>query len=238
MKIVVLTSETLHHTYFVQELNKSFPVESVLVEQNIVAAPSGTHHPFEDTREDYEQRAFFQNKHLHLKDVANTCDVSTVNEPTSIALLKKIAPAVMIVFGTGMIYREVIQICPNGIINLHGGDPEEYRGLDTHLWAIYHRDFNGLVTTLHHVNEKLDDGQIILQSAIPVRRGMQLYELRRYNTEICIDMAISALDMFKRWGHTICRPQHKKGRYYSFMPSLLKEICQVRFKEYSDELLS
>jgi len=236
MKIVVLTTETLHHTYFVQELAKAFPLESVLVERNIALAPFETHHPFEDTRESYERKVFFHDKNVRLTDIAKTFEVASANDLDSLTHLKDIAPDVIIVFGTGKISKEVIQICPNGIINLHGGDPEKYRGLDTHLWAIYHRDFGSLVTTLHHLNEKIDAGSIILQAAIPLERGMQLYELRRYNTEACIDMVTSALDMFARWGRTICRPQRKRGRYYSSMPSALKEICQIRFKEYTDSL--
>jgi len=236
MKIVVLTTDTLHHTYFVQELEKVFPLESIVVERNKLSAPFDTHHPLEDRQESYERKAFFHDKNVRLRDIAKTFEVASANDPGSLAHLKDIAPDVIVVFGTGKISKEVIQICPNGIMNLHGGDPEKYRGLDTHLWAIYHRDFGGLVTTLHHLNEKLDDGAIILQAAIPLRPGMELHQLRRYNTETCIDMVTSALDMFARWRHMICRPQRKRGRYYSFMPSALKETCQIRFKEYTDRL--
>lgn len=236
MKIVVLTTETLHHTYFVQELAKAFPLESVLVERNIASAPFETHHPFEDTRESYERKVFFHDKNVHLTDIVKTFELASANDLDSLTQLKDIAPDAIIVFGTGKISKEIIQICPNGIINLHGGDPEKYRGLDTHLWAIYHRDFGSLVTTLHHLNEKLDAGPIILQSAIPLKPGMQLYELRHYNTEVCIDMTTSALNTFASRGQFNSRPQQKRGRYYSSMPSALKEICQIRFKEYTDSL--
>lgn len=236
MKIVILTTETLHHAYFVREMAKAFPLERVLVERNTLSPPFETHHPFEDERESYEQRIFFHDKKIYLSDIAETLEVSSVNNLNSVTYLRSITPDVIVVFGAGKISKEVIQICPNGIINLHGGDPEEYRGLDSHLWAIYHRDFGSLITTLHHLNEKLDDGAIILQAAIPLKQGMQLHELRRYSTELCIDMTTSALNMFTRWGRTICRPQRKRGRYYSFMPSAMKEICQIRFKQYTDSL--
>ena len=137
-----------------------------------------------------------------------------------------------IVFGTGKVSKQVIQVCPNGIINLHGGNPEEYRGLDSHLWAIYHHDFSGLVTTLHRINEELDDGDIILQMPIQLRPDMGLHELRRYNTDVCIEMVLSAFDMFNRQGYMIDRPQQKRGRYYSFMPSVIKEICLKYFNQY------
>lgn len=236
MKAVVLTTDTLHHTYFLQELNKEFPVDTVLVERNILPAPFETHHPFEDIREDYERRVFFQDKPVLLKDVANIAEVGSVNDPESVSYLREIAPDVIIVFGTGRISHEVIQICPDTIINLHGGDPEQYRGLDSHLWAIYHHDFGALMVTLHHLNERLDDGAIILQAEVPLKTGIEIYELRRYNTETCVVLTTSALSVFNRQGRFVSRPQSKCGRYYSFMPAVLKEICRVHFKEYTTKL--
>ena len=57
----------------------------------------------------------------------------------------------------------MISIFENKIFNLHGGDPEKYRGLDSHYWSIYHNDFKSLITTLHKVRPILDTGEIVLQ---------------------------------------------------------------------------
>ena len=51
----------------------------------------------------------------------------------------------------------------NKIFNLHGGNPEEFRGLDSHYWSIYHNNFN-LYSCLHKLSYKLDDGDIIFLS--------------------------------------------------------------------------
>ena len=44
--------------------------------------------------------------------------------------------------------------------NFHGANPEKYRGLDSQLWALWHRDYGELKTCLHQLNETLDDGDI------------------------------------------------------------------------------
>ena len=236
MKIIVLTTETLHHTYVVQQLAAAFPLDRVIAERNTITPAFQTNHPFEQVREDYEQQAFFGSKNVSLADVANTLVVDSVNGSEALTYIKKAAPEIIITFGTGKISRELIQICPEGIVNLHGGDPEEYRGLDSHLWAIYHGDFQSLVVALHSLNQKLDDGDIVLQKAIPLTNGMLIHELRRYNSEICIELVLSTLDTYARYTHFISRPQRKRGRYYSFMPAVLKEICAVRFKEYTENV--
>lgn len=232
MRIIILTTETTHHTYFVREFVKVFPVEKVLVELKEIKAPFEISHPCEEWRDSYEREVFFCRKDTSLDDVCSTRKVDSVNDADSIRYLQELKPEIIIVFGAGKICPEVIHTCPEGIINLHGGDPEEYRGLDSHFWAIYHKDFDKLITTLHHLNEKFDDGDIISQKTIPLNSDIQLHELRRYNTERCVELTLSAIDMYKRYGKFISKPQRKRGRYYSFMPSALKEVCLNQFVKY------
>lgn len=236
MKLVVLTTQTLHHTYFVRELNRVFPVAVAVVERKVYQVPFDRHHPFEDQREMYESNVFFDGKNVSISDLVPVKEVETINGPQSLESINKLRPDVVIVFGTGVVSEDIIGLCPQGIVNLHGGDPQEYRGLDSHLWAIYHRDFNNLITTLHRVNEKLDDGEIISQGPIALVPGMKLHELRRYNTELCVRLVTSALNAYLKTGRFVSQPQRKKGRYYSFMPAALKEICLTNFRKYMERI--
>jgi len=234
MKIVILTTETLHHTYFIKEISEKYPIEKVLIERDSLHAKFETNHPFEDVREEYEKKNFFNGKKVSLNNVSDTFETKTVNEPNAISFLKDLSPDIMISFGTGKISKEVIQICPDGIINLHGGNPEEYRGLDSHLWAIYNNDFDNFDVVAHRVNKNLDCGAIILQKPIKIFKSMKLYELRRYNTEICVELVLSAIYIYKKHGHFISHTQKKLGKYYSFMPTEKKEICVNRFNKYTE----
>ena len=236
MNLIVLTTQTLHHTYFIRELEKAHPIHLTLVETNPLCPPFETHHPFEDDRDDYERKVWFDGESPLLSDFTEVKEFASVNEAPALSLLKETGPHIILVFGTGRLSNQVISVCPDGIINLHGGDPEYYRGLDSHLWALYHHDFRSLKSTLHLVDQRLDTGDIILQTDIDLVRGMPIYALRRYNTEACIRMAVSALDMHARFGRFISRKQRKIGRYYSFMPAVLKEKCKKNFKEFTNTL--
>lgn len=233
MNIVVLTTETLHHCYFVRQLVRAHPVELVVVEHRLAQPPFETRHPFEDRRDDYERAAFFEGREQTIDRFAEALEVETANDDETLQRLDRIKPDAVVVFGTGKLSREVIEHCPQGMVNLHGGDPERYRGLDSHLWAIYHRDYDSLKVTLHRVNERLDDGEIVLQAPLPLRRGMMIHELRRHNTEVCVDLVSSALESRRRSGCFQSRPQRRIGRYYSFMPAVLKDCCQSRFESYT-----
>ena len=235
MRLTVLTTETLHHAYFLHELGKRFDISAVVIETRTAKPVFEISHPFESAREDFERDICFAGRGIRISDFAETFYVESVNDRKTVALLNRMSPDVIVVFGTGIVRPPVIQAAPGRILNLHGGDPEYYRGLDSHLWAIYHQDFAALVTSLHHVNAELDDGDIILQSPIKIPHGAGLHELRYHNTNVCIELTIAALSMYADLGNFLSRPQRKRGRYYSYMPACLKDICVEKFERYAGE---
>ena len=236
MRLVILTTETLHHCYFVREVTASNPVDLVVIERDHAIAPFETYHAFEDQCDAHERATWFGDGRASIEEFAETLEVKSANDPDAIDRLRQIQPEVIVVFGTGKLSRAVIEICPHGIVNLHGGDPEHYRGLDSRLWAIYHGEYRHLQVTLHRVNEHLDDGEIVGQRPLPLRRGMGIHELRRVSTEVCVEVVRAALGQWGRDGAFTSSPQRQSGRYYSFMPAVLKELCRRKFEAYTRNL--
>lgn len=236
MNVVILTTEVPHHTYFVRELLKHFKISQVFIETDQNTPPFDTEHLFEDERDKYEKLLWFGGKDLKLEEITNVNAFKSLNNDDSVGRISRCQPDIIIVFGTSRLRKEVVDILPNAIYNLHGGDPQQYRGLDSHLWAIYHRDFGGLETTLHQLNGDLDDGAIVAKKSLHITKGMKLHELRRANTEVCIELVTEALNVFSKTGRIDSQAQTKKGRYYSFMPTVLKEVCVRRFSAYTGKL--
>jgi len=233
MKLAIVTTQTLHHAHFVREIAKHFGISRVYVETAALQARFETAHPFEALRDDYERQIWFANSKYDLTYLAPAETVSSMNNPEAVASLARLSPDVVFVFGAGRLSASTVKALPRHSLNLHGGDPEQYRGLDSHLWAIYHSDFAGLSTTLHHLDADLDAGDIVLQTDVPLFRGMELHQLRRANTDVCIQLALTALSSISTFGELPCRRQRQPGRYYSFMPTALKEICRGRFSKFA-----
>lgn len=233
VKVSLLTTETTHHTYYAWKLAERFPLASIVVETHEVQAPFETFHPFEAERDAYERDVLLAGFKGGLGAVASVHAVDTAND--AVSHLRTLAPDVIIVFGTGRLPPEAIAATPC-CLNLHGGNPEEYRGLDTHLWAIYHRDFDNLVTAVHHVDKELDSGDLVDCVRIPLRRAMPLHELRGRNTDVCVEMSLKALGTLEKSGHVGGRPQATRGRYYSFMPAVLKDRCVRQFERHTAAL--
>lgn len=233
MNITVLTTETDHHTWYVRELKKAFPSTRAIIETNHLKPTFDTFHSFENARKEFELKSFFKNQKCQIFDFVDGIVVDTINSYEVIHYVKKNSNDIYISFGVGKISPDIINMSKEKIINLHGGLPEKYRGLDSHLWAIYHNDFSSLVTTLHSLSSDLDSGDIILKESLSFPKGTNLYELRYYNTLSCLRLTLVALDMYARFQYFIKTSQSSQGRYYSFMPGVLKEICVKKFEKYT-----
>jgi methionyl-tRNA formyltransferase len=236
LKTILLTTDTAHHRYYILELIKRFSLQAVFVETRSLVAPFETFHPFEKMRDEYESDVLLAGAKTTLTDMAETRMFESVNSKESVDALRSLAPDVVIVFGTGKLFAPAIESPSIACLNLHGGNPEHYRGLDSHLWAVYHRDFDNLVTTLHYVDAAFDTGDIVAQTQLRLTKGMRLFQLRSINTHACVDLSLFALASLDATGRLPCRKQVLTGRYYSFMPSVLKEECVKKFSRHVSPL--
>lgn len=233
MKTVLLTTDTTHHRYYAWRVHERFPWHTIVIERKCLKAPFETAHPFEQERDHYEQAVLLKGAPPTFEALAQTIHVDSVNDSHAREGLSMISADVIFVFGAGRLKRPLIDMPSLRCINLHGGNPEYYRGLDSHLWAIYQGAFDQLITTLHDVDESLDSGDIIFQAPLSIPQGCPLYQLRAINTEVCVDLSMRALASLVSEKGLSSRVQYRAGAYYSFMPSSLKEECVRKFAAYT-----
>lgn len=231
MQIGILTTETSHHIYFVKLLVESFENISVICENS--KEYDIDKNSFKYKVEQYERKKWFNDENAAFSDFSKVYYVDNINDEFSAEIISKNNYDVVIDFGTRVLKLHTLQACPKNIFNLHGGDPERYRGLDSHLWSIYHNDFQSLVTTIHRLDLELDAGDIVTKATIPLVRGAKLHELRSLNTEVCVDLAKNLLEDINRNKKIYTYKQHKVGRYYSAMPTELLATIESKFQKYT-----
>jgi len=236
MQVVLLTTATPHHLYYAWQMRQANALSAIVVETEGVRFSFSTEHPYEQERDRYEHEALLLEAPKSLDEVAPVLRCTNVNTPPALDELRLLRPDVLMIFGAGRVSREVTSIPTTACLNLHGGNPEAYRGLDSHLWAIYHRDFSNLISTLHFVAPELDSGEIVFSAGLPILPGTGLYQLRAINTRVCVDLSLLAVRALKDGLPLPSRPQHARGRYYSAMPTVLKEDCLAKFAHYTARL--
>lgn len=92
--------------------------------------------------------------------------VNSVNDKKTIEILKKINPGLVIVNGTRIISKKVLNSIDAMFINTHVGITPEYRGVHGGYWALINNDKENCGVTIHRVDQGIDTGGIIKQEII------------------------------------------------------------------------
>ena len=142
----------------------------------------------------------------------------------------------MIVFGTGVLKKKLFLLFKNRIFNLHGGNPEMYRGLDSIFWTIFNNQYSHIETTLHKLEKKIDTGKLFMTKKICLKKNMKFYEIRYYNTVNCIILCKLLIKKILKKKKIKLIKQKGIGRYYTAMPTILKDYCINKFESYTKNL--
>lgn len=226
--VILLTSDTPHHLLYAWKIRED--LDAIVLETRKPVFPYETHAPLDSQMAAYE-RSLLKGGPQVFEDLdVRMLRFHDVNDAAP--QIREMNSELAISFGTGRIGPELRSI-PKYCLNLHGGNPEAYRGLDSHLWAIWHEDLENLETTLHYVNGDWDDGDIVCRTKLkPFIDDPHLFALRAANVDACVRLTLWAVDYGKQYA---CTAQSQRGRYYSAMPAVLKDVCVRKFEKWANQ---
>lgn len=101
--------------------------------------------------------------------------LNSVNDKSTIALLQKLDPELVVVNGTRIISDEVLKCIPARFINIHAGITPKYRNVHGAYWAIVNNDMENCGVTVHLVDKGIDTGNIIYQQRIKITNKDNFY---------------------------------------------------------------
>lgn len=90
-------------------------------------------------------------------------NVVSINSPISIKIINELKPDLIIVNGTRIISKQVIESIKAPLINTHMGITPKYRGVHGGYWALANNDMLNFGVTVHAVDSGIDTGKIIGQ---------------------------------------------------------------------------
>src|SRR4051812_40291486 len=90
--------------------------------------------------------------------------VDSINSPAAIEAIKRAKPDVVVVSGTRIISKIILNAVNAPFINMHAGITPLYRGVHGAYWAIYEQKPQLVGTTIHLVDTGIDTGNIIEQA--------------------------------------------------------------------------
>ena len=240
MKLLILSTDTKHHTYFINKVAEQFEICGIVYERRRLkkSYPVG---PFFVKETDRFEKKFFDpdcegtSPLLPSQLKRKMIEVHTINDTAVAAYLKAIQPDLGICFGTGRIRPFIFNIPAWGTINLHRGFIQNHRGLDTDLWAIHRQEFDQLGITLHYMEEELDAGDILAQQPFRVEAADLIFSLQYKATVLAAQMTLSLLKRFEKEQKRISgQPVKKLGKYFTAMPLEKKWEAYQKFQAYQE----
>jgi len=100
--------------------------------------------------------------------VNKVIEVNSVNSSACISHIKNLNAELIVVNGTRIISKDVLNSTSIKFINIHAGITPKYRNVHGAYWALVNNDTENCGVTVHLVDAGIDTGKIIYQEKIPV----------------------------------------------------------------------
>jgi len=256
LKIVVLVSSDPSDIYFANQLTQRMNVTAVFVEKQyggskpllrflkglrLLAHPLLLCKKISDdriVREHFRKTAkvdktYFGDAGLRIQPhtgqtVVYTEGKKTINEPVYVNAIQEIRPDVIVVCGTSILRDKIISIPPKGVLNLHGGLAQKYRGTCTTLWALFNGEPEYIGATVHYVAPGIDDGDILYQGRPEISITDDPETLYVKVVKLGIEMMIRAIEDIENERVRSCVLTEKGTLYLNRMitPKVLQRVWQ------------
>lgn len=96
----------------------------------------------------------------------NIVHVTSVNDEACLYAMQSLQPDIVIVNGTRIISKKILQSTQAVFINMHVGITPWYRGSHGGYWAVKNNDLDHFGTTIHLVDAGIDSGAVLKQAFI------------------------------------------------------------------------
>jgi methionyl-tRNA formyltransferase len=120
---------------------------------------------FDRQRLEREASFFFKGDKPQFKRTDLLYAVNDINDSRVNDYLSGVDDTLICVFGCSIIKMENAFTKNTRMVNLHSGITPKYRGVHCVFWALYNEEPDMVGCTIHFVNQRIDEGNIISQAS-------------------------------------------------------------------------
>jgi methionyl-tRNA formyltransferase len=157
-------------------------------------------------------------------DPAKTHRVTSVNDESCKELLQQLQPGIVLVNGTRIISKKILQSTNAVFINMHVGITPWYRGSHGGYWALYNNDVENFGTTIHIVDAGVDTGAVLQQAFTRPGKEDNFTSYPILQTAIGIAALKEVLDRVMKNEYQI-KIHPEKGKMY-YQPSIWQYVLK------------
>jgi peptidoglycan/xylan/chitin deacetylase (PgdA/CDA1 family) len=149
--------------------------------------------------------------------------VADIHTDTTLATIRTFAPDLGLSLAAPILRAVLFSIPRLGTLNLHKGRVPHYRGMPPAFWELWHGE-NQVGCTVHHVDAKLDTGDVVCETAIERERFSTLRGLQLRLDQVGIELTRRAVVETLR-GTSAATPQAQGGT--TNRKPTLRQIAQL-----------
>lgn len=139
----------------------------------------------------------------------------SINSVESLDAIRARKPDLLIsVAGNQIFKRPLIDLAPQGCLNLHTALLPKYRGLMPSFWVLKNGEKETGVSVFF-VDEGIDSGPILVQKRVTID-GRSLEELIQYTKRLGMDAIIEAVTKIREGAYETMPNPEENSSYYSF----------------------
>jgi methionyl-tRNA formyltransferase len=140
----------------------------------------------------------------------------SINSPNSLDKIRKYNPDLLISIAGNQIFKNpLIELAPQGCLNLHTALLPKYRGLMPSFWVLKN-DEKETGVSVFFVDRGIDSGPVIVQKKISITKGMTQSQLIKISKKIGMDAVIEAVNLIKKGGYQLIPNPENEKTYFSF----------------------
>jgi len=218
LKLVILTSRSLRHFFFVNAIAQHHEVMGVVCEvKRDVVAESRDDQPHVlaehlAERDGAERRYFAEHLEPACSDVLDV-GIGGINSSLVFDFLVAHNPDAVLLFGTSIIEPPILSRFESRIINMHLGLSPYYRGSATNFWPLVNGEPECVGATIHHATSKVDAGAILNQVRPELVETDRAHDIGCKAIIAGVDGLLEALQASEQRGFDLGRPQPPSEGY-------------------------
>ena len=248
MRVVFLTSESVHHSYYINRIAREHEVVGIFYQlgggltRPVVGTPQENAAANKIRTADFQKADEYQIEKYAQQGVSPTIDesefpvhrINLCNDESTVKTVDHLAPDVVLVYGTEVLKQPIIDTAREGIFNIHRGIVPQYRGCDSDLWAMLNGEFDMIGVTTHHLVAALDAGDITFQEQVKLDRDDDTWTMLYKTNVLGTEMIMETLRKLEK-GDLKATPQGK-GKCYRLMPDVTYLEAKQKLLDYVKSL--
>jgi methionyl-tRNA formyltransferase len=151
-------------------------------------------------------------------------NLSNLNSKASENIIRRLNPDIVILLGSGIIRKNILDIPGPEFIHCHHGYLPLFRGINTAEWNLLLK--GEVFLTTHFVEPGIDTGKIIYRYKIDLSDICSITELRRKCREESVKAILHTIKLFKSGFDGFIGQESGEGRQYYSMHPLFKKIIE------------